>query len=120
MSRRRYLVGARSSEPPTARPICSMVRSHPILGSSLHRRMDVGPAGVVRAPLRRSRWRAGQKRIRVRPASIVTPATSTKESRVTVTVLMVASHLDLGDPPDHEKADRLQDEAGGDHEGADW
>src|SRR5216683_2402541 len=120
MSRRRYFVGAVASEPPTARPIFSMVCSHPDRGSSLHRRMDVAPAGVgVPAPPKRSRWRAGQKRIRVRPASRVTPATSTKERMATVRVLMAVSHLDLGDPPDREEADRLQNEAGGDQDGAD-
>src|SRR6266566_9457399 len=116
MSRRRNFVGAVSSEPPTARPIFSMVCSHPDRGSSLHRRMDVAPAGAAPALPKRSRWRAGQKRMRVIPASRVTPATSRKERMATVRVLMAVSHLDLGDPPDHEEADRLQHKTGPDQD----
>src|SRR6266404_6099944 len=119
MSRRRYFVGARSSEPPTARPIFSMVRSQPARGSSLQRRTDAGPDGADSPPPRRSRWRAGQRRIRVMPARVVAPATRRKETNAKTMVLMAASHLYLGDPPDHEEAHRLQYEAGGDHEWTD-
>src|SRR5258708_5142287 len=119
MRRRRYLVGALSSEPPTARPIFSMVLSHPDRGWSLHRRMDVVPAGVAPCPPKRSRWRAGQRRIRVMPVSRVTPATITKERMAMVRVLMAVSHFDLGDPPDYEETGGLEDEAGDDQGRAD-
>src|SRR5689334_14740694 len=110
MSRFRYLVGARSSEPLTARPICSMVRSHPVRGASLQRRIEPEPAGVAATAPKRSRCSTGQKRMSVMPAIMVIPATITKDRSAVVSKLMMGSHLDLGDPPDGHEADRLEDE----------
>src|SRR5215831_9383195 len=44
-------------------------------------------------------------------ATTVNPATMTKERTATIVGFMATSHLDLGDAPDHEEADRLHDEA---------
>src|SRR5260221_12147030 len=41
------------------------------------------------------------------------------ERMPTVIGFMAASYLDLGDPPDHEEADRLQDQAGAHEPGPD-
>src|SRR5512132_888223 len=105
MRRCRYFDGAASGEPATARPIRSAVRSQVAPGSPVHRRIEAGPLPAAGARSR-SCWTAGHHRSSAIPARKVIPDTMRNERMPTVIGFMVASYLDLGDPPDHEEADR--------------
>src|SRR4030095_10189243 len=109
MSRCRYFEGAVSSELPTARPMRSTVRRQPADGWSLPPSMDFSPVRPPPDVASRPRCRTGHNLSIAIEARIVTPATMTKVSRMTVIGLITASHLDLGDAPDHEEANRFHD-----------
>src|SRR6185369_4181894 len=118
MRRCLYFDGAASGEPATARPIRSAVRSQLAPGSPVQRRIEAGPLPAAGARSR-SRCTAGHHRSSAIPARKVIPATMRNERMPNVIGFMATSDLDLGDPPDHEEADRLQDQAGAHEPGAD-
>src|SRR5213593_874279 len=88
----------------------STVRCQPVADCSLQRRIDsarpLSPSGVASRP----RCTTGHNLSSAIEARTVTPATMTKERRMAVIGFMAASHLDLGDAPDHEEADHFHDE----------
>src|SRR5688572_20429547 len=93
-----------------------MARCSPDSGSLPNRRIDVDPPAAG-AAASRSRRIAGQSRRTSSPLTRVTPSTTTKATTAYVSGFMAASHLDLGDAPDHEEADGLHDEARAEEQG---